>query len=122
MWPWKGVVKGEEIGETFTMGEAAVRPFFRVCLPELRALAARANIALIFERDGGEVRRQAKVFADDPTRVGGGVATPVVDFTGAGGGMRSVPACVDPGTILTVVEGEGTGEVEVGREIGRAHV
>ena len=59
--------------------------------------------------------RRAGVLAPNPAGVKKGVVTPVDVFDGAGRGMGSVPICVDPGAILMVLEGEGTGEVEEGR-------
>ena len=109
------MTEGEAEG-IFMAREAVSRSFLYAYFPEPWALAARASIALIFERDGGEVRRRAEVF-DDPVRVGVDVIAPVVVFTEAGGGRRSVAACADPVTILTVIDGQGTGEREA--EVGR---
>ena len=55
--------------------------------------------------------------ADDPVKVGRGVAILEDDFARARGRLRSALACADLGTILAVKEGEGTREVEAGRII-----
>ena len=58
----------------------------------------------------------------DPVGVKEGVVTPADVFDGAGGGMGSVPVCVDPDAILTILECEGTGEVEAEAGRGRSPI
>ena len=97
----KDVVLEGGAGEVFVVGAA----FFCADLPEPRALAALTSITVIFERDGGVERRRAGVLALDITEVG------AVVLDGAGGGMGSIPARMDPDTVQAAVVGEGTGEV-----------
>jgi hypothetical protein len=105
------VAKGEAVGKVLAAGGTTSWLFFYACFPEPRALAARAIMSLIFERNRGEVERRAGVLAPDPARAREEAVTPVDVFDGAGGGMGSVPICVDPDATLVVVKREGIGEV-----------
>jgi hypothetical protein len=84
------VIVGGGAGEVFATGAA----FFCADLPEPRALAALANIAEIFERDGGEEGRGVLVL--DLAGAGAGVfdaalAAGVGEGTGEGGADRIIP-------------------------------
>ena len=94
------VVVGEGAGEVFVVGAAV----FCADLPEPRALAALACIAVILEREGGVEGRRSGVLALGPAGVG------AVVCDGAGGGLRSIPARMDLDTVLTAIVGEGTEE------------
>ena len=104
------VVVGGGAGEVFVAGAA----FFCADLPEPRALAALANIAEIFERDGGVEGRG--VLALDLAGARAGV------FEEAGKGLGSVPTRMDPDAVLVAGVGEGTGEGRAGRVISPAPV
>ena len=98
---------GEGAGEVFVGGAA----FFCANLPEPRALASLANIVVIFECDGGVEGRRAGVLALDLAGAGDEVVTPAGIVDEAGSGVEPVLDGVNPGTTLTVVVGEGSGEV-----------
>ena len=95
---------GGGVKEIFVGGAS----FFCEDLPEPRALAALANIAVIFERDGGEEGRRTGVLALDPAGA----------FSkGAGGrtGSSLVRVDLDASSTASKEGGEGAGEALAGK-------
>ena len=103
-------MRGGGVEEIFVGGAS----FFCEDLPEPRALAALANIAVIFERDGGEEGRRTGVLSLDPA---GAFSKGAGAFSkGAGGRTGSSLVCVDLDASLTASKegGEGAGEALAG--------